>query len=207
MPVNLGDNEIREAGIARIGERDARRLRRHALREGDIVFSRSGDVGRRSMVRTVQKGWLCGTGCLAARFGNHRDEINPLYIAEYLGSKRAQSWLMDNAVGGTMPNLNTAILAALPIELPSRKEQDTIVEVLDSCRRQVVALERMIAKKQAIKQGMMQQLLTSKTRLPGFTGEWRQRRLGDMLSYEQPGRYLVQTTKQLAFTGPTCALD
>src|SRR5580698_6429775 len=52
MPINLGDNEIRESGIARIGPKDTRRLRRHALREGDIVFSRRGDVGRRSIVRT-----------------------------------------------------------------------------------------------------------------------------------------------------------
>jgi type I restriction enzyme S subunit len=55
----------------------------------------------------------------------------------------------------------------------------------------------LIAKKQAIKQGMMQQLLTGKRRLPGFDKPWSPRRLTDMLSYEQPGRFLVQTSKQL----------
>lgn len=193
MPVNLGDNEIREGGIARIGTTDAHRLRRHALREGDIVFSRRGDVGRRSLVREKEVGWLCGTGCLAARFGTNRTVVNPAYVAEYLGSNTAQTWLVDNAVGGTMPNLNTNILAALPVLLPPKHEQDHIVAAFGDVQQTIKTLERIIAKKQAIKQGMMQQLLTGRTRLPGFTDEWRLRRLDELLAYEQPGRYLVSS--------------
>lgn len=197
MPVNLGDNEIGDAGIARVGKRDVGRLRRHVLRKGDIVFSRRGDVGRRAMVRAEQAGWLCGTGCLVARFGKRADEVNPEYVAEYLGSAAATSWLADNAVGGTMPNLNTRILASLPIVLPSRVEQDAIVNALQQVRRQVNDLERVIAKRQAIKQGIAQQLLTGVIRLPGFSRPWCPRRLSELLAYEQPGRYLVGTTTQL----------
>lgn len=183
MPVNLGDNEIREGGVARIGATDVQRLRRHALRSGDIVFSRRGDVGRRSLVNEKEVGWLCGTGCLAARFGPDRKAVNPAYIAEYLGSYPAQTWLFDNAVGGTMPNLNTGILAALPILLPLRHEQDRIVDALDDAQQTVKAVERLIAKKQAIKQGMLQQLLAGRTRLPGFTEPWSTLRLGDHVNY------------------------
>ena len=156
MPVNLGDNEIIEVGIARVGAGDVRRLKRHALREGDVVFSRRGDVGRRSIVRAEQAGWLCGTGCLAARFGSDLSVVNPAYVAQYLGSQSAQTWLQDNAVGGTLPNLNTSILAALSIRLPSRAEQDAIVATLEDAQFTTVIIERLIAKKQAIKQGMMQ---------------------------------------------------
>jgi type I restriction enzyme, S subunit len=180
MPVNLGDNEIREAGIARVGSKDARRLRRHALREGDVIFSRRGDVGRRSLVRAEQSGWLCGTGCLAARFGSDRSAVNTAYVAQYLGSKPAQAWLQDNAVGGTLPNLNTSILAALPIRLPSRAEQDAIVTALDDAQVTVVGIERLIAKKQPIKQGMMQQLLTGRIRMPGFSSTWTEAPLGQI---------------------------
>lgn len=179
MPVNLGDNEIREEGIARIGATDTDRLRRHALRDSDIVFSRRGDVGRRSLVREKEVGWLCGTGCLAARFGTDRTFVNPAYVAEYLGSNTAQTWLVDNAVGGTMPNLNTTILAALPVLLPPKDEQDHIVAAFGDVQQTIKTLERLVAKKQAIKQGMMQQLLTGRTRLPGFTGEWPQSTVGE----------------------------
>lgn len=61
----------------------------------------------------------------------------------------------------------------------------------------IATLENAIAKKQAIKLGMMQQLLTGGTRLPGFTNTWTLRRLSDLLSYEQPSLFLVKTSKQL----------
>ncbi|BCT76434.1 hypothetical protein SCMU_22760 [Sinomonas cyclohexanicum] len=180
MPVNLGENEIRENGISRIGDTDVRRLHRHALREGDIVFSRRGDVGRRSIVRRREVGWLCGTGCLAARFGSDRTLVNPAYVAEYLGSSAAQSWLIDNAVGGTMPNLNTSILAALPIWLPSRPVQDRIVTAIDDIRRTTKNVQELINKKRAIKHGLMQHLLTGAVRLPGFTDAWQSTTIGDI---------------------------
>jgi len=183
MPVNLGDNNILERGIARIGTNDTRRLRRHALHDGDIIFSRRGDVGRRSLVRKEQSGWICGTGCLLARFGKSLAEVNPAYVAEYIGSNAAQSWLFDNAVGGTMPNLNTGILAALPVVLPSKRMQDRTVAALNDVRQMISTLERLIAKKQAIKTGMMQQLLTGRTRLPGFTDPWHEVKLGDYVSF------------------------
>ncbi len=180
MPINLGDNEVIEAGISRIGDKDVRRLRRHALREGDIVFSRRGDVGRRSIIQEGQAGWLCGTGCLAARFGARRTEVNPEYVAHYLGSRPAQAWLQDHAVGGTMPNLNTAILSALPIRLPARPYQDVVVAMLEDAQAAVEHVRILIAKKQAIKQGLMQQLLAGSTRLPGFAGAWGEVHLGEI---------------------------
>src|SRR2546422_6482046 len=57
MPQNIGDNVIVEDGIARISPNDAARLSRYLLREGDIVYSRRGDVERRALVRLEQSGW------------------------------------------------------------------------------------------------------------------------------------------------------
>lgn len=183
MPVNLGDNEINDAGIARVGSEHVQRLRRHTLREGDIVFSRRGDVGRRSIVRREQTGWLCGTGCLAARFGRRVEDVNPAYVALYIGTDAAQTWLLDNAVGGTMPNLNTSILAALPIWLPHRREQDRAVDAISGAEAMVTTLERQIAKKQAIKQGVMQQLLTGDIRLPNFRTRWSTTTVGEVSDF------------------------
>jgi type I restriction enzyme S subunit len=180
MPVNLGDNTIIEQGIARVGSDDVRRLRRHALREGDIVFSRRGDVGRRSIVSAHEAGWLCGTGCLAARFGRNRQTVNPEFIAIYLGSTPIRRWLEDNAVGGTMPNLNTSILAAAPVHLPPRPEQDRIVQAIKDIDGLIAGIERVTAKKELTKQGLMQQLLTGETRLKGFAGDWKKVRLGEI---------------------------
>lgn len=57
--------------------------------------------------------------------------------------------------------------------LPPAEEQRAIARILEATDDLIAALEQMIAKKQAIKQGMMQQLLTGRTRLPGFTESWQ----------------------------------
>ncbi len=168
MPTNLRDNRIDPDGIARIGREDVKRLSRHRLRPGDIVFSRRGDVGRRALVRSDERGWICGTGCLAVRFGRDLSKVNPEYIAHLTGADAAQSWLFDNAVGATMPNLNTGILGALPLDIPSKAEQDNAVCALDDANAQIRCLESAVTKKRDTKVALMQQLLTGQTRLPGL---------------------------------------
>src|SRR5258708_36618194 len=109
MPQNIGDNRIVSDDIARITLRDAERMGRHRLKIGDIVYSRRGDVERRSIIRAEEDGWLCGTGCLRVRFGT--GAVDPRYAAYYLGHPKVRSWVTQHAVGATMPNLNTDILS------------------------------------------------------------------------------------------------
>jgi type I restriction enzyme S subunit len=73
-------------------------------------------------------------------------------------------------------------IAGMEIPLPTRDEQELIAQAIDDADALILELERLIAKKQAIKKGMMQQLLTGKTRLPGLTDRWRDGRLGDVLA-------------------------
>lgn len=181
MPVNMGDNVIVEEGIARVGPADVKRLGRHKLAPGDIVFGRRGDIGRRSIVRPNEAGWLCGTGCLAVKFGRDLAQVNPEWIAHFVGTSQARGWLIDNAVGGTMANLNTHILSALPLELPPKSEQDRVVHAIDEISGVEHKIIRLLAKKRAIKQGMMRSLLTGETRLAGFGNAWRRRRVSDIL--------------------------
>ncbi len=63
---------------------------------------------------------------------------------------------------------------------PSNAEQHAIAEALSDADALIESLERILAKKRLIKQGVMQELLTGKTRLPGFSGEWRVVLLGNL---------------------------
>ncbi|WP_055664867.1 restriction endonuclease subunit S [Jannaschia seosinensis] len=60
------------------------------------------------------------------------------------------------------------------------KEQEAIAEALSDADALIEGLERLIAKKRLIKQGAMQDLLTGKRRLPGFSGEWKPMTLFEM---------------------------
>ena len=78
--------------------------------------------------------------------------------------------------------------------LPPIAEQRAIAEALSDVDGLIAALDKKIAKKRLLKQGAMQQLLTGKKRLPGFTDKWKYVALEHLLEYEQPTKYLVQST-------------
>ncbi|RZT07922.1 type I restriction enzyme S subunit [Kribbella sp. VKM Ac-2569] len=78
-----------------------------------------------------------------------------------------------------VPGVNRNDLHTEVVSLPmSTAEQREIADALADCDALIVTLERSIAKKHAMKQGMMQELLTGRTRLPGFTGGWAKSALG-----------------------------
>ena len=141
MPQNIGDNRIIEDGIARITLADAKRLSRYLVRTGDIIYSRRGDVERRALVRTREDGWLCGTGCLRVRFGDA--SVDPRYAAFYLGHPSVREWVVRHAHGATMPNLNTAILAACPFVVPPLPEQRAIAHILSTLDDKIELNRRM----------------------------------------------------------------
>lgn len=141
MPLNIGDNRISDEGIARITTADAERLARYRVMVGDIVYSRRGDVERRSLIRKREDGWLCGTGCLRVRVG--RGVADPEYAAQYLGHPAVRGWIVRHAHGATMPNLNTSILSACPFVLPPLAEQRAIASVLGALDDKIELNRRM----------------------------------------------------------------
>ncbi|MGI5859749.1 MAG: restriction endonuclease subunit S [Tepidanaerobacteraceae bacterium] len=69
-------------------------------------------------------------------------------------------------------------------------EQKAIAKVLSDVDELIISIEKLIDKKQKIKQGTMQLLLTGKKRLPGFTGGWEVGKVKDLLYYERPEKYI-----------------
>jgi len=89
--------------------------------------------------------------------------------------------IMPYLSGGTRAKLNKFEMYKIEINVPNdTEEQRAIAEVLSDVDGLINALDALIAKKRAIKQATMQQLLTGKTRLPGFSGKWETKRLGEI---------------------------
>ena len=66
------------------------------------------------------------------------------------------------------------------VPLPFKPEQEAIAEALSDADALIESLEQLLGKKRLLKQGAMQELLTGKKRLPGFSGEWEVKRLGEL---------------------------
>ena len=130
MPTNIGKNlDIISDGIVHISENDAQRLSRHLVTVGDIIYARRGDIEKCAYIQELQNGWFCGTGCLRIRINK---DVDSHFIAYQLSTSEAKSWIVGNAVGTTMLNLNSSILNDLPILLPSISTQRHITAILKS---------------------------------------------------------------------------
>jgi len=154
MPTNIGENRIVEDGIVRITEADANRLGQHRLRAGDIIYSRRGDVEKRSLIRQREEGWFCGTGCLKVCLGS--GFVDPLFASLFLGHPAIREWIFRHAVGATMPNLNTTIMSAVPFALPPLAEQRAIAAVLGALDDKIELNRRMNATLEAMARALFQ---------------------------------------------------
>ena len=131
MPCNIGSNlDIICDNIAYISEEDLNRLAKHKTQEGDIVYSRRGDIEKCAYISSKESGWLCGTGCLKVSIDN--TVAIPKFIAYLLSTPDSKAWLVGNAVGTTMLNLNTTVLSDFPISLPDIETQQKVVDIIDA---------------------------------------------------------------------------
>jgi len=97
----------------------------------------------------------------------------------------------------SVPTLNRNNLSGIEISIPQPTEQRVIATAISDADTQITSLEQVIAKKRDLKQAAMQELLTGKRRLPGFSEEWEVKRLRDLLGYERPDNYIVKSTEYI----------
>ena len=103
------------------------------------------------------------------------------FINYVFNTKNLLSQLKGFATGTTsVAAIYSRDLYEVKIPLPPLPEQKAIAAVLSDVDELIASMEKLIDKKEKIKQGTMQLLLTGKKRLPGFTGDWEVKRLGDI---------------------------
>jgi type I restriction enzyme S subunit len=177
MPKDIYAGKIVTDGIARVPESIAKKLTKHRIATGDILFPRRGDLGRIGVVTQDNEGWLCGTGCLRARL---KEDVDTNYIHQYVQLESVKRWLNSNALGQTMLNLNTEIIGNLPICIVPKREQTAIAFLLSTWNLAIEKDERLIAAKERQKKSLMQSLLTGNQRIKGFQKPWSEFHLGDL---------------------------
>lgn len=139
MPKNMADLKIREEGIARIPSELAATMPRHILRDGDIVYGRRGDIGRRAFVTHREDGWFCGTGCLRIR--PDKSKISPRYLFDALGLPETDGAIKGRAHGATMPNLSAGLMKSVPVFLPEKDVQERYAGLVDPLFELAASLE------------------------------------------------------------------
>jgi type I restriction enzyme, S subunit len=167
---------------------DPNEIAKYTLRPGDVLFNRTNTidlVGKSSIYLGEQPAIFAG---YLIRINVHRDHLDSRYLNYVLNTdfaKKHSAKVLSVAVG--QANINGQKLKTYPIPLPpTRGEQERIADALSDADALIESLERLVAKKRRIKHGAMQELLTGRKRLRGFTGAWAVTTLGN-LAYIQRG--------------------
>ena len=145
---------------------------------GDLLFAGSGEtaeeIGRCAAYLGERTAYAGGDIIVLTPTGQ-----NSLFLGYLMNSATVSRQKTRMGQGDAVVHISARNLADIQVTLPSEEEQTTIAEVLSDVDGLLDALDALIAKKRAVKQAAMQQLLTGKTRLPGFSREWVIRRLAD----------------------------
>ncbi len=147
--------------------------------KNDVLITKDGSLGRLALVGDEV---VCINQSVAIIRPNNR--IVPIFMKLLLESHDYQRKMVEDAGGSTIKHIYITKVNLMLIGVPSSlPEQQAIARALSDVDELIEALDTLIAKKRAIKQATMQQLLTGKTRLPGFSGEWEMKRLGEITSF------------------------
>lgn len=162
---NLGDRYLTRDHFNRLNSCE--------ILPGDFVMSTMGTIGKCAIVPpSIQRG-IMDSHLIRLRFDDKK--IRPDYMLQLFSDQ--YHYLSDQtarlAVGGIMDGLSVGIVSRLNVVYPeSLEEQQKIIRTLSEVDCLITDLQKLIRKKKDIRQGTMQMLVTGKTRLDGYSGDW-----------------------------------
>ena len=146
---------------------------------GTVVIAIYGleAAGIRGTVSIIGKQCTISQACMA--FTEFKGIDNEFFYYWYLNNGQVIG--LRYAQGTKQQNLSTDIVGSFPICFPSQGEQQKIAAILTTQDRVIELKEKRLAEKQRQKKYLMQQLLTGKKRLPGFSEEWKKVKIGSFI--------------------------
>ncbi|VWC53279.1 hypothetical protein BLA13014_08137 [Burkholderia aenigmatica] len=167
--------------FAYVTNHKASALSANLARPDDLIFTQRGTLGQVSIVPTAPYGrYLVSQSQMKVTLDGTRHA--PTYVYQYFSSVAGQKQIELSAIQTGVPHTNLGILKQYRFPAPSLTEQSAIAEALGDVDVLLSGLDKLLAKKRDLKQAAMQRLLTGKTRLPGYRGEWGVKRFGEFVS-------------------------
>jgi type I restriction enzyme S subunit len=162
---------------------------RTELKDEDVLISITADIGIIGYVDSrLPKPAYINQHIALVRFDS--TQTNGRFLSYFLASEKPQRLFRASTDTGAKAGMSLLTVQKLQLAQPSLPEQQAIARALGDVDALLEALEQLIAKKRDLKQAAMQQLLTppdtgqaGQPRLPGFTGKWETKRLGDLFTF------------------------
>jgi type I restriction enzyme, S subunit len=165
---NIKPGHLLDSDLLFIDQEYEKTYRNKRLLEGDLLTTRTGYPGTTCIVPANYKAAQSFTSLITRP---DTAQITSKFLCLYINSEHGQRFFKSSQIGGAQKNVNTGTLKKMPIPIPTVSEQTKVSNVLGAVEDLLASIENLIAKKRALKQAAMQELLTGKRRLPGFEGE------------------------------------
>jgi type I restriction enzyme S subunit len=164
-------------------------MSRGQVQLGDVVITTEAPLGK---VAQIDKEGIA----LAQRVIKYRGKSKVLdnnYFRHFLMGHTFQAELLKESTGSTVLGIKGSRLHKIKIAIPSLPEQTRIAACLTTWDRAITTTRKLLQQLDERKKGLMQGLLTGAVRVPGFEDAWRFTKLGNILNYEQPTKYRVES--------------
>jgi type I restriction enzyme S subunit len=160
---------------------------------GDILMTRIGSIGDCKLIDwEVEASFYVSLALLKID-----KRFSAAYITHFSKSNFFQKEVEMNSLQSAIPRkINLGSISKVRVLFPPIEEQNAIATALSDVDALLTSLDRLITKKRDLKQAAMQQLLTGQTRLPGVSGEWEMKKLGDVVEIKK-GQLITSSTLKL----------
>ena len=175
-------------GIGKFIEKDERKyiyeasfvsLRCKELKQGDLLICRLAEpAGRSCVLEDIGEGKVV-TSVDVTIFRPPSEMADRSFLTQVFSTSEWFKSVNDRSGGTTHKRISRGALGRLKVQIPPLLEQRAIAKSLLDVDALLATLDQVIAKKRDLKQATMQQLLTGKARLPGFSGKWDVKQIGE----------------------------
>lgn len=179
---NIGDDGWHDANTKYTSFAHASTLSRCIIPTGSVLIAKMMPAGRAIICPNIDNSYILGSDVVRITCNT---KLEPKYFVYSTKSKLYLEQISECTQGSTRQRTSISKLKNIQIVLPPFQEQCRIASALTSIDNLISSLGKLIEKKKNIKQGAMQQLLTGKTRLKGFTEPWREKKLGEVCSVKK----------------------
>ena len=155
------------------------------VKNGDVLVSKDGTIGKVAVVSNLQYPTTLNSGVFVIRTKNEKitqEGLGLVFISPYF-----KDYIKRLTAGSTIVHLYQKDIVNFTFPIPTLPEQHHIASALTSMDNLISSLGKLIEKKKNIKQGTMQQLLTGKTRLKGFSERWVYRKISEIATTSSGG--------------------
>lgn len=145
--------------------------------KGDFILSNSMSFGRPYLLKIdgcIHDGWL--------RLYDFQNDIDSDFLYYILSSPRVKEQYNSFAAGSGVQNLNKEVVKKVRVYLPTVPEQKTVAFAIAAFDKHIDNLTELIEKKKAIRDGALEDLVSGRTRVDGFDGEWEEYTIGGVLT-------------------------